>query len=1081
MAEIVIGSLPDRRIMEYTADRVIATHVDFNLKKSKESDDGESFTLHPEPKGIYDPRYFGSIYSKSCNCGRVKKVGVTCELCGSMLMTDEMAFSRFARIDMGIYFSSNLKFKTLIQYLKSTYSYEVEYDPEYPTFDFLEVINAEKGRYKLNYDNALVLAKISWNKETKCLVFSNKIEDPMDCGLDSLVKALQEANDPSWETYLNKLIIVTPARMRPVAIRMEGSQKVLKVPESSTCYSALAYLSDDISYNLSLYYSKGNGISKEDTLKVALKKAAAVYCIRSTESKLTALTAGSKQNIARYTYKIRQPNSGRSVITGDPNLKIDEVGLPTHLAYEAMKTDFINYIKDELRLKRSDAVARYLNPDQQIMDMFKLYAENRVVLINRAPTLHKYNIMSAKVRLVNDNSIHIPILVTPAFNADFDGDTMSFFLVPEEITEYVEGIMSPRNIKVFEKNDSYQFIPKHEVMNGLTLLTKMITPKSDPISIESLETAKEMIDNNELEVYTVIIYKGRKTTYGRELVSNIIQTHLDHVIEPGTKITKDNISDIYAVINKYSPETRVNMIHELQEAALYWVTEYGVTTPTLKDLANAADDDFRPMVNKILDDPKLDKKTKFVKAKELYDSREKIVKKKNPELAEQVSESDRAKVFQLMELSVPQFLTTDTGEIVIPQKPLIEGLNEREYVTHSYNNRALLAIKSMSVPAGGYLTRQLVFVCQNLVINVESDPDNFGIALPRYRCEGRTTTSGEKIGKVLNKDENDLVRVRSVVQSRKGVVSTDMFSDKYGFNTEKSRVGISFASSFTEQLTQSLLALKHGGAMKQIPDDYKLKAPFNCIVVDSDDVKYTLADRNTGEVKTYASSPYIRFVEGNGKKKNEYDKGQLMAELVLPLPPTLKLEMVIKLIGAKSTLAGNRMTRADVTVADSYTMSGGVVHYDFSAGTITIGSESYKLVPDAAYYHAEGDKLAPRTKFRSGIVTPSMLLPANPTPEQIEDVYMVFRDQIYKIVGKDSINEELMEVVFRSCLVDGKFLSVDSAITYSSSVLAAISYGRASKSIVEIIKEPKIINDDPMSNVLLNFMMRDAAHGNGSI
>lgn len=418
MAEIVIGSLPDQRIMEYTADRVVATHVDFNLKKSKESDDGESFTLHPEPKGIYDPRYFGSIYSKSCNCGRVKKVGVTCDLCGSMLMTDEMAFNRFARIDMGIYFSSNLKFNTLVQYLKATYNYAIEYDPEYPTFDYLEIVNLEKQRFKLNYNNALLLASIKWDSENKRLVISNRIDDPMDCGLDSLVKALIAAGDAKWGNYLNKLIIVTPARMRPVAIRMEGSQKVLKVPESSTCYSALAYLSDDISYNLSLYYAKGNNVSKEDKLKVVLKKAAAVYCIRSTESKLTALTAGSKQNIARYTYKIRQPNSGRSVITGDPNLKIDEVGIPTHLAYEALKTDFINYIKDELRLKRSDAVARYLEHDQQIMDMFKVYAEGRLVLINRAPTLHKYNIMSAKIRLVEDSSIHIPILVTSAYNAD---------------------------------------------------------------------------------------------------------------------------------------------------------------------------------------------------------------------------------------------------------------------------------------------------------------------------------------------------------------------------------------------------------------------------------------------------------------------------------------------------------------------------------------------------------------------------------------------------------------------------------------------------------------------------------------
>jgi hypothetical protein len=222
----------------------------------------------------------------------------------------------------------------------------------------------------------------------------------------------------------------------------------------------------------------------------------------------------------------------------------------------------------------------------------------------------------------------------------------------------------------------------------------------------------------------------------------------------------------------------------------------------------------------------------------------------------------------------------------------------------------------------------------------------------------------------------------------------------------------------------------------------------------------------------------MRFVEGTSSNGKGYHKGEPIVELVNPLPPTLNLEMVIKLIGAQSTLSHSAMTRANVTTAVSYTLDGGKIHYDYAEKRITIGSKVYEYDDEAAYYFAEGEELPPVTKFRSGVMTPSMALPQNPTNEEIEKVYQSYRDQIYRISGKNVVNEELMEIMFRSCLVDGVYRNVDYAIQMNSSVLSAISYGRASRSLSEIIDEPKIITNDPMSNVLLNYMMKEAAHKN---
>lgn len=263
--------------------------------------------------------------------------------------------------------------------------------------------------------------------------------------------------------------------------------------------------------------------------------------------------------------------------------------------------------------------------------------------------------------------------------------------------------------------------------------------------------------------------------------------------------------------------------------------------------------------------------------------------------------------------------------------------------------------------------------------------------------------------------------------------------------------------------------------MKTIPEDYKVRIPYSCELVSSDSSSYTLKNLDDGKMYTYPSSEYLRFNEGN-MGKTKYKANSIVAEVVLPLPPTLKLEMVIKLIGANSTMAGNRLTRAEVTVTDSHSVKGGKLTYDFKNRKVKVGSDIYNMDDDAAYYYPDGATIPPRTKFRSGIMTPKMTLPQNPLPKDIEDSYQIFRSQILEIMGQDSVNEELMEVIFRACLVDGEFHSVTKAVIDSASPLAAISYGHASKSITEVLKEPRVINDDPMSSVLLNYMLKDAAY-----
>lgn len=118
--------------------------------------------------------------------------------------------------------------------------------------------------------------------------------------------------------------------------------------------------------------------------------------------------------------------SGRSVIAVGPNLKMDECGIPREMAIQLFKP----YIAAEM-MKRGYVQGHKLaekaieQGDQRVLDIIEEVVKDRHVLLNRAPTLHRLGIQAFKPVLVDGRAIRLHPLVTPAFNADFDGDQMA--------------------------------------------------------------------------------------------------------------------------------------------------------------------------------------------------------------------------------------------------------------------------------------------------------------------------------------------------------------------------------------------------------------------------------------------------------------------------------------------------------------------------------------------------------------------------------------------------------------------------------------------------------------------------------
>jgi DNA-directed RNA polymerase subunit beta' len=143
--------------------------------------------------------------------------------------------------------------------------------------------------------------------------------------------------------------------------------------------------------------------------------------------------------------------SGRAVIVVQPDLNIDECMVPKEMALEILKPAIIGYLlKYGFAMSINHAKKLIERRTDEVWDILNELVETRypLVLLNRAPTLHRLSILAFKVKLWNKNAIGISSLVCPGFNADFDGDQMAlhYLLSAESLAEGFM-LMSPnRNL-----------------------------------------------------------------------------------------------------------------------------------------------------------------------------------------------------------------------------------------------------------------------------------------------------------------------------------------------------------------------------------------------------------------------------------------------------------------------------------------------------------------------------------------------------------------------------------------------------------------------------------------------------------
>nr|QVO51145.1 DNA-directed RNA polymberase subunit beta [Ulva compressa] len=190
---------------------------------------------------------------------------------------------------------------------------------------------------------------------------------------------------------------------------------------------------------------------------------------------LSDMVKGKKGRFRQNLLGKRVDYSGRSVIVVGPNLKLYECGLPQEMAIELFQPFLIRQLLLKKFAKNFINAKRLIkNKSKIIWNIIKLIMENRPVLLNRAPTLHRLGIQAFKPKLVSGRAILLHPLVCSAFNADFDGDQMAVH-VPifyEACSEAWRLLCSRNNILSPATGDPI-IVPSQDMVLGCYYLTTL--------------------------------------------------------------------------------------------------------------------------------------------------------------------------------------------------------------------------------------------------------------------------------------------------------------------------------------------------------------------------------------------------------------------------------------------------------------------------------------------------------------------------------------------------------------------------------------------------------------------------------
>jgi DNA-directed RNA polymerase subunit beta' len=450
--------------------------------------------------------------------------------------------------------------------------------------------------------------------------------------------------------------------------------------------------------------------------------------------------------------------SGRSVIVVDPELRINECGLPKKMAFELFKPFVVHELLKENKVqttKQANYLIEIQDPDA--LAALERVVQNKYVLLNRAPTLHKLSFLAFRPILVEGLALRIPPLVCEGYNADFDGDQMGVFLpLSSKAQKEAREIMDATKILLKPATGDPIVRPRHDMLSGLYYLTNIVEGKKGEGKIFDAKMALYLYNLGEIDLQAKIIIKEIKneknieTSVGRIIFNNVLPSDFRFVNEV---IEKKSIAKlINEILAQYGSEKLAFILDNLKELGFRFATQSGLTLG-VDDLV--APSSLESIIGECLEKQKeiqkayeagwISDEEKRVQLTEIWSlaSREIInsLKKETSSLSNprlMIDSGSRGDYSQLLQMTaIKGLVSTPAGKII--ELPITssykKGFTPLEYFISTHGARKGAADKALKTPRAGYLTRRLVDALHDLIIREVDCGDEEGIVIKKEECE----------------------------------------------------------------------------------------------------------------------------------------------------------------------------------------------------------------------------------------------------------------------------------------------------------------------------------------------------------
>ncbi|MFA6315100.1 MAG: DNA-directed RNA polymerase subunit beta' [Candidatus Paceibacterota bacterium] len=477
--------------------------------------------------------------------------------------------------------------------------------------------------------------------------------------------------------------------------------------------------------------------------------------------------------------------SGRSVIVVGPELKLDECGLPKHMALELFRPFVISgLLKKELAYNIRGANRLIDDGTKEVWEILEEVIAGKYVLLNRAPTLHRLGIQAFRPILIEGNAIQVHPLVCTAFNADFDGDQMAVHvpLSDEAQMEAREIMAADKNILKPGNNDPTVAAKMLDIVLGCFWVTKIVEgSKGEGKVFESPEVAVMANNFKEVDLRAKIKvlapsnskyaeYKGGifETTVGRILFNNVLPDDFLFINEEiGRKRLGVIIDDMITIRGSAHIAPILDKIKTFGFGyATYSGTTWGiddVVVPTSKTEIIKGAKRSADVVTKQFDEGLLTEEERIRKHIEIWQSAKSSVEKaipqsldKNGSVYDMVMSGARGSMSQITQMAgMKGLISSVSGETI--EFPILscakEGLTPIEYFITTHGSRKGLTDTALNTAKAGYLTRKLFVVAQDVVVSEEDCGTKDSIIIHKQTASGMNIPLSKNIrGRIIAED-----------------------------------------------------------------------------------------------------------------------------------------------------------------------------------------------------------------------------------------------------------------------------------------------------------------------------------------